>query len=50
MTYLITFPCYGSHCGAAGSVDRNHNRYGAPFAQSNPRLLASTPGGIGRAR
>jgi REP element-mobilizing transposase RayT len=43
MTYLITFPCYGSHMHGDhnGSVDRNHNRYGAPFAPSNPRLLAA---------
>lgn len=43
MNYLITFPCYGSHMHGApeGSVDRNHNRYGAPFAQPNPRLLAA---------
>lgn len=43
MTYLITFPCYGSHMHGAdeGSVDRNHNRYGAPFAKSNARLLAA---------
>ena len=42
MTYLITFPCYGSHLhGAEGSVDRNHNHYGAPFPQANPRLVAA---------
>ena len=43
VTYLITFPCYGSHMHGApdGSVDRNHNRYGAPFAKPNPRLLAA---------
>jgi hypothetical protein len=43
MTYFITFPCYGTHMHGAleGSVDRNHNRYGAPFAQSNPRLMAA---------
>jgi REP element-mobilizing transposase RayT len=43
MTYFLTWPCYGSHMhGAAeGSVDRNHNRYGAPLARPNrPRLLA----------
>jgi REP element-mobilizing transposase RayT len=42
VTYLITFPCYGSHMhGTDGSVDRNHNRYGGPFAMTNPRLLAA---------
>src|ERR1700733_106122 len=43
MTYFITFRCYGSHMHGApeGSVDRNHNRYGAPFAESNPELLAA---------
>jgi REP element-mobilizing transposase RayT len=32
--YLITFTCYGArlHGTAAGSVDRNHNTYGAPLA------------------
>lgn len=46
MIYLITFRCYGSHMHGApeGSVDRNHNRYGAPFAKSNPRLLAAELG------
>jgi REP element-mobilizing transposase RayT len=43
MTYLITFPCYGSHMHGApeGSVDRNHNRYGSPFAEADPERLAS---------
>jgi hypothetical protein len=42
MNYLLTFPCYGSHLHGApeGSVDRKHNRYGAPFAKPNPGLLA----------
>jgi len=31
--YLITFRCYGTwlHGDERGSVDRFHNRYGAPF-------------------
>jgi hypothetical protein len=43
MTYLITFPCYGSHMHGApeGSVDRNHNHYGSPYAKPNPGLLAA---------
>jgi hypothetical protein len=43
MTYLITFPCYGSHMHGApeGSVNRYHNRYGDPFAQPNPGLMAA---------
>jgi hypothetical protein len=43
MTYFITFPCYGAHMHGApeGSVDRNHNRYGAPLAKSNPGLMAA---------
>jgi REP element-mobilizing transposase RayT len=43
MTYFITFSCYGSHMHGAdpGSVDRNHNHYGAPLAQPNPRRLAA---------
>jgi hypothetical protein len=34
MTYFITFACYGSHMHGAGegSVDLNHNHYGAPLA------------------
>jgi REP element-mobilizing transposase RayT len=43
MTYLITFACYGSHMhGAAeGSVDRSHNRFGAPIILFNSRRLAN---------
>jgi REP element-mobilizing transposase RayT len=43
MTYLITFPCYGSHLHGApeGAVDRYHNRYKEPFAQPNPGILAT---------
>jgi REP element-mobilizing transposase RayT len=29
------------HGAAEGSVDRYHNRYGAPFAEPNPGLLAA---------
>jgi REP element-mobilizing transposase RayT len=43
MTYLITFSCYGSHTHGAdeGSVDLNHNHYGAPLVQPNPRRLTA---------
>jgi hypothetical protein len=43
MTYFITFACYGSHMHGAneGSVDLNHNHYGAPLTQPNPRRLAA---------
>ncbi len=43
MTYFITFACYGSHMHGDpdGSVDRSHNRYGAPLTKSNPLRLAA---------
>lgn len=33
LAYFITFACYGTHLHGheSGSVDRFHNRYGAPF-------------------
>ena len=35
-TYLITFVCYGTWLpGNAGSVDRQHNAVGSPFAATN---------------
>ncbi len=50
--YLITFRCYGTwlHGDKRGSVDRHHNRYGAPLIEPNPnwrnhnrRLLKQEP-------
>lgn len=50
--YLISFRCYGTwfHGDPRGSVDRIHNRYGAPKIQPNPQrvryeksLLKSVP-------
>jgi REP element-mobilizing transposase RayT len=43
MTYFITFSCYGTHIHGdpEGSVDRNHNHYGAPLVGPNPHLLAA---------
>jgi REP element-mobilizing transposase RayT len=50
--YLITFRCYGTwlHGDKRGSVDRHHNRYGAPpiqpnetWLQHNERLLKDEP-------
>jgi REP element-mobilizing transposase RayT len=39
LAYLITFRCYGTwmHGDERGSVDRYHNRYGAPFIPPNER-------------
>ncbi len=33
LAYLITFRCYGTwlHGNDKGSIDRHHNRYGAPL-------------------
>jgi hypothetical protein len=37
--YLITFRCYGTwlHGDARGSIDRFHNRYGAPYLPRSDR-------------
>jgi hypothetical protein len=52
LAYLITFRCYGTwlHGDDRGSVDREHNRYKAPYAlanqnrnQHNRNLLKSEP-------
>src|ERR1700681_130683 len=52
LAYLITFRCYGTwlHGDKRGSVDRHHNRYGAPlirpnqkWLQHNKRLLKDKP-------
>jgi REP element-mobilizing transposase RayT len=39
LAYLITFRCYGTwlHGEGKGSVDRHHNRYGAPVIAADPR-------------
>ena len=39
--YLISFRCYGTwlHGDERGSVDRIHNRYGAPMIQPNPQRV-----------
>ena len=41
LAYLITFRCYGTwlHGHSRGSVDRLHNRYGAPLIAPNRRWL-----------
>jgi hypothetical protein len=41
MTYLVTFTCYGArlHGDPRGSVDRHHNRVGAPIRDREPPLL-----------
>ena len=41
LAYLITFRCYGTwlHGHSRGSVDRFHNRYGAPLIAPNRRWL-----------
>ena len=41
LAYLITFRCYGTwlHGDSRGSVDRFHNRYGAPLIAPNRRWL-----------
>ena len=41
LAYLITFRCYGTwlHGDSRGSVDRFHNRYGAPLIAANRRWL-----------
>jgi len=38
LAYLITFRAYGTwlHGDSRGSVDRFHNRYGAPLIAPNP--------------
>jgi len=52
MAYLITFRSYGTwlHGDKRGSVDRHHNRYGAPlippnknWLEHNNRLLKNEP-------
>jgi REP element-mobilizing transposase RayT len=42
LAYLLTFTTYGSHLigDQAGSVDKSHNQYGAPFVQPNRRREA----------
>jgi hypothetical protein len=37
LAYLITFRAYGTwlHGDSRGSVDRFHNRYGAPLIRAN---------------
>src|SRR6185503_4151801 len=37
LAYLITFRSYGTwlHGDQRGSIDRQHNRYGGPFAPAN---------------
>jgi len=39
LAHLITFRCYGTwlHGDDRGAVDREHNRYKEPYAQTNPR-------------
>ncbi len=41
LAYFITFRCYGTwlHGDERGSVDRHHNRYGAPLIQQNVNWL-----------
>lgn len=41
MAYLITFRCYGTwlHGDERGSVDRFHNVYKTPYAESNAKRL-----------
>jgi REP element-mobilizing transposase RayT len=43
LAYLITFRCYGSwlHGDDRGSMDRDHNAYGAPRIPANPALERS---------
>jgi len=52
LAYLITFRCYGTwlHGADKGSIDRHHNRYGAPLIppdlrwhRQNLRLLNEDP-------
>jgi len=42
MRYFITFSCYGHflHGQEPGTVDREHSKYGAPFAPASRRRLA----------
>src|SRR5262252_2450257 len=39
LTYLITFRSYGSwlHGDERGSIDREHRRYGGPYAELNEK-------------
>ena len=41
LAYLISFRCYGTwlHGDPRGSMDRIHNRYGAPKIQPNPQRV-----------
>jgi REP element-mobilizing transposase RayT len=40
--YLITFACHGAWLhGQHGAVDRNHNAFGSPFPEANPRFEAA---------
>ena len=41
--YFITFSCYGArpHGDALGSIDRCHNRFGAPYLSANPARVRS---------
>ena len=41
LAYLITLTCYGTrlHGDDAGSVDEDHNQFGAPFLPANPRRV-----------
>lgn len=42
LAYFITFSTYGSHLhgGEPGSVDRNHNVFGGPYAAPDSNRLA----------
>ena len=41
MAYLITFTCYGArlHGDESGSVDEDHDQFGAPLVPANPRRV-----------
>jgi hypothetical protein len=41
LAYFITFSCYGArlHGDERGSVDRNHNGYGAPLLPADPERV-----------
>jgi REP element-mobilizing transposase RayT len=49
-TYLITFPCYGSHLpGQAGAIDRNHNVPGTRLPDPRPKLRQSAEASLRQA-
>ena len=41
LAYLITFTCYGTrlHGDESGSVDEDHDQFGAPLVPANPRRV-----------